>query len=218
MFPLINKFSIILYGVATIALFKLFQDSILLNLRLLSTFHLTLLELFITKSMIALLFVLSLTQILNNSLPAHKISPGSINKQSIWFVLPVLITYTAAYYLTPEEPFMQDFLRGLNTKEMAVKIIATMILVPVLEELLFRGILLSTLLNLLGDKIGYIFSGAIVSVAFALIHTQYSTQTQILMFIVSAIFCSARYYSKGLVLPIALHSLCIATGLASEYI
>ncbi|CAI2536833.1 CAAX amino terminal protease self- immunity [Serratia ficaria] len=218
MFPLINKFSIVLYGVATIALFKLFQDSILLNLRLLNMFHLTLLELFITKTTIALLFALSLSQILNNSLTVHKISPGSINKKSIWFILPVLISYTTAYYLTPEEPFMQGFLRGLNTQEMAVKIIATMILVPAVEELLFREIFLSTLLNLLGDKIGYIFSGAIVSIVFASIHTQYSTQTQILMFIVSAVFCAARYYSKWLALPIALHSLCIAVGLASEYI
>lgn len=113
---------------------------------------------------------------------------------------------------------MKHFLTGLNTQQTAIKIIATMILAPVLDELLFRGILLSALLKLWGSKIGCIFFGSIVSIVFALIHTQYSTQTQILMFIVSAIFCTAHYYSKGLTLPIALHSLCIAVGISSEYI
>ncbi|MGP1067250.1 CPBP family intramembrane glutamic endopeptidase [Serratia sp. CY56810] len=218
MISLINKFSILLYGVASIALFKFFQDSILLNLWLLKTLHLTFLELSITKTVIGIVFSISLVNVLNNSLQGNKISPGTINLRSTWFALAILVSYTAAYYLTPDEPYMQNFLKGLSSQEIAVRIISTIILTPILEELIFRGIFLSSFLNLLGDRLGYIAGGVIVSTVFAWMHSQYSIQTQILMFTVSIIFCAARYYSKGLALPIALHALCVIIGIASEYI
>ncbi|MBU3895670.1 CPBP family intramembrane metalloprotease [Serratia rubidaea] len=218
MISLINKFSILLYGVASIALFKFFQDSILLNLWLLKTLHLTFLELSITKTVIGIVFSISLVNVLNNSLQGNKISPGTINLRSTWFALAILVSYTAAYYLTPDEPYMQNFLKGLSSQEIAVRIISTIILTPILEELIFRGIFLSSFLNLLGDRLGYIAGGVIVSTVFAWMHSQYSIQTQILMFTVSIIFCAARYYSKGLALPIALHALCVIIGITSEYI
>ncbi|MGP1063969.1 CPBP family intramembrane glutamic endopeptidase [Serratia sp. CY56810] len=218
MISLINKFSILLYGVASIALFKFFQDSILLNLWLLKTLHLTFLELSITKTVIGIVFAISLVNVLNNSLQDNKISPGTINLRSTWFALAILASYIAGYYLTPDEPYMQNFLKGLSSQEIAVRIISTIILTPILEELIFRGIFLSSFLNLLGERLGYIAGGVIVSTVFAWMHSQYSIQTQILMFTVSIIFCAARYYSKGLALPIALHALCVIIGIASEYI
>ncbi|MGS0559494.1 CPBP family intramembrane glutamic endopeptidase [Escherichia sp. MAL-1] len=218
MISLINKFSILLYGVASIALFKFFQDSILLNLWLLKTLHLTFLELSITKTVIGIVFSISLVNVLNNSLQGNKISPGTINLRSTWFALAILASYTAAYYLTPDEPYMQNFLKGLSSQEIAVRIISTIILTPILEELIFRGIFLSSFLNLLGERLGYIAGGIIVSTVFAWMHSQYSIQTQILMFTVSIIFCAARYYSKGLALPISLHALCVIIGITSEYI
>lgn len=218
MISLINKFSILLYGVASIALFKFFQDSILLNLWLLKTFDLTFLGLSITKTVIGIVFALSFVHVLNNSLQDNRILPGIINLRSAWFALAILASYTTAYYLTPAEPYMQNFLKGLNSQEIAVKVISTIILTPILEELIFRGIFLSSFLNLLGERLGYIAGGIIVSTVFAWMHSQYSIQTQILMFTVSVIFCAARYYSKGLALPIALHALCVIIGIASEYI
>lgn len=218
MISLINKFSILLYGVASIALFKFFQDSILLNLWLLKTFDLTFLGLSITKTVIGMVFALSFVHVLNNSLQDNRILPGIINLRSAWFVLAILASYTTAYYLTPAEPYMQNFLKGLSSQEIAVKVISTIILTPILEELIFRGIFLSSFLNLLGERLGYIAGGIIVSTVFAWMHSQYSIQTQILMFTVSVIFCAARYYSKGLALPIALHALCVIIGIASEYI
>lgn len=218
MISFINKFSILLYGVASIALFKLFQDSILLNLWLLRTLHLTFLGLSITKTVIGIVFSISLVNILNHSLQGNKISLGKINLRSTWFALAILASYTAAYYLTPDEPYMQNFLKGLNSQEIAEKVISTIILTPILEELIFRGIFLSSFLNLLGERLGYIAGGIIVSTVFAWMHSQYSIQTQILIFTVSIIFCTARYYSKGLALPVALHALCIIAGIASEYI
>lgn len=218
MISLINKFSILLYGVASIALFKFFQDSILLNLWLLKTLHLTFLELSITKTVIGIVFAISLVNVLNNSLQDNKISPGTINLRSTWFALAILASYIAGYYLTPDEPYMQNFLKGLSSQEIAVRIISTIILTPILEELIFRGIFLSSFLNLLGERLGYIAGGVIVSTVFAWMHSQYSIQTQILMFTVSIIFCAARYYSKGLALPISLHALCVIIGIISEYI
>ncbi|ELY6305902.1 CPBP family intramembrane metalloprotease [Cronobacter sakazakii] len=53
----------------------------------------------------------------------------------------------------------------------AVKIAATIIIFPLLEELVFRGIILSSFLNALGEKAGYIIGGLTVSVLFAVIHT-----------------------------------------------
>lgn len=99
-FFLTNKISIILYGIASIALYKLFQDSIPLKSFLLVKFHLTMLELLITKFLIATSFALSLTLVLNNSLHSYKITPDTINKKSFWFALAILISYTADYFTT----------------------------------------------------------------------------------------------------------------------
>ena len=98
----------------------------------------------------------------------------------------------------------------------AVKIAATIIIFPLLEELVFRGIILSSFLNAFGEKAGYIIGGLTVSFLFAVIHTQYSLPTKIQMFALSLIFCGARYQSRGLLLPILLHAFCIALGLYIE--
>lgn len=176
----------------------------------------SMLHLQIIKPLIMLLIFLSITHLLNNTSIYQGISWGKPSKQSFVFLTLIIIAYAASYYLTPKEPFVTDFTKGLSHEMAVVKITATIIIIPLLEELVFRGIILSSFLNAFGEKAGYIIGGLTVSVLFALIHTQYSFPTKIQMFALSLIFCGARYQSRGLLLPILLHAFCIALGLYIE--
>ena len=118
-----------------------------------------------------LLIFLSITHLLNNTSLYQGLTWGKPNKQSFVFFLLIIIAYTASYYLTPKEPFVTEFTKGLSHEMAAVKIAATIIIFPLLEELVFRGIILSSFLNALGEKAGYIIGGLTVSVLFAVIHT-----------------------------------------------
>lgn len=77
-------------------------------------------------------------------------------------------------------------------------------IVPVHEELVFRGCLLTALLNFFQGNI-YIASLA-ASALFAALHTQYQDiRTLIILFLVSIIFIADRIISRGLMMPIFLH-------------
>lgn len=166
------------------------------------------------KPLIMLLIFLSQAHLLNNSSYYQGLTWGRPNKQS--FFALIIIIYAISHYLIPKEPFVTDFIKGLSHEMAIIKVAATLVIFPLMEELVFRGILLSSFLNTVGEKAGYIVGGLIFSFFFAAIHNQYSLSTKIMMFALSLIFCGARYQSKGLLLPILLHAFCIALGLYIE--
>ncbi|KAF1370062.1 CPBP family intramembrane glutamic endopeptidase [Yokenella regensburgei] len=211
-----QRLLILTFGLSNFLFFYLLLTSIDLNIFLMSRLNFSILHLQIIKPLIMLLIFLSIVQLLNNTSLYQGLSWGKPSKQSFIFLALIIITYAASYYLKPKEPFVTDFTKGLSHEMAAVKIAATIIISPLLEELVFRGIILSSFLNALGEKTGYIIGGLTVSFLFAIIHTQYSFPTQVQMFALSVVFCGARYQSGGLLLPILLHAFCIALGLYIE--
>ena len=211
-----QRLMILTFGLSNFLFFYLLLTSIDLNIFLMTRLNFSILHLQIIKPLIMLVIFLSITHLLNNTSPYQGLTWGKPNKQSFIFLALIIIAYAASYYLTPKEPFVTDFTKGLSHEMAAVKIAATIIIFPLLEELVFRGITLSSFLNAFGEKAGYIIGGLTVSFLFAVIHTQYSFPTKIQMFALSLIFCGARYQSSGLLLPILLHAFCIALGLYIE--
>jgi len=76
------------------------------------------------------------------------------------------------------------------------------VVAPVVEELLFRGILLPAIARLSGVKPAIV----IVSLLFALVHGAYLPQFGI-FFILSVAFCLAYLHRGSIVTPIAMHAL-----------
>ncbi len=211
-----QRLMILIFGLSNFLFFYLLLTSIDLNIFLMTQLNFSILHLQIIKPLMMLLIFSSIIHLLNNTSLYQGLTWGKPNKQSFVFFLLIIIAYAASYYLTPKEPFVTEFTKGLSHEMAAVKIAATIIIFPLLEEQVFRGIILSSFLNALGEKAGYIIGGLTVSVLFAVIHTQYSLPTKIQMFALSLIFCGARYQSRGLLLPILLHVFCIALGLYIE--
>lgn len=76
--------------------------------------------------------------------------------------------------------------------------------VPVYEELVFRGCLLSAFLTFFRGNI--FIASLVTSILFALLHTQYTdSRTLIILFLVSIILIAARIISRGLIMPMLLH-------------
>lgn len=93
-------------------------------------------------------------------------------------------------------------------------VMAFMIVVPVVEEVCFRGVIMGFFLKeslIKNEKIKIAIALILPSVMFTLLHTQYEyIWTYIQLFIFSLIVSVARLLSNGILLPIALHSFAIA--------
>ncbi|EPB6452708.1 hypothetical protein ACRQ8J_001507, partial [Escherichia coli] len=142
-----QRLMILTFGLSNFLFFYLLLTSIDLNIFLMTRLDFSILHLQIIKPMMMLLIFLSITHLLNNTSLYQGLTWGKPNKQSFVFFLLIIIAYTASYYLTPKEPFVTEFTKGLSHEMAAVKIAATIIIFPLLEELVFRGIILSSFLN-----------------------------------------------------------------------
>ncbi|MFE8664013.1 CPBP family intramembrane glutamic endopeptidase [Serratia nevei] len=79
-------------------------------------------------------------------------------------------------------------------------------LVPVYEEMVFRGCLFSGLLQVFKGNIYW--SALTTSVVFAILHTQYSDiRTFVILTLVSLLLIAARILSRGMAMPVLLHTL-----------
>lgn len=119
--------------------------------------------------------------------------------------LILLVQYAGAYILgirkTEAWIVEQESIRGgifwVNT-------FLLIFLVPIYEEIVFRGCLFSALLQCVR---GDIYSSSLVtSILFSLLHTQYTDiRTLLILVMVSLILIGARIASRGLLMPILLH-------------
>lgn len=106
--------------------------------------------------------------------------------------------------------FMQTL---INQQSLIAMLIAVVVIAPIYEELLFRGLLFGVLKHLKTSQITNdnsqhknILASMISSVLFALVHLQYDTYGLVLIFVLALFFCYVRV-RFGLLLAIVLHML-----------
>lgn len=135
---------------------------------------------------------------------------------------------TAAYLVSaaytfamgfPQEPWMAKLFFGLDGLQTSVLIATLLVFPPLTEELLFRHFLVE-LIPYKRSKWWAIGTVVATSLAFAALHAlQYQNwPTLTLMFVVGAIFAIARIASRGLGLPMLLHSYAVGLGLGCNWL
>ena len=160
------------------------------------------------------------------AIPYHKwIAPlevgRALQRRSILPIILVVVLYLSCFGYEslngqPPEPWMVDFL-GKSGWQMFLALVSSLVLAPIGEEILFRGILL----NMFGSSRTWVLGIGVVLVAlfFAWTHTQYkSTSTAVQLFALSVVFSGARLRSCGLLLPVLLHTLASVLGIVVPWI
>lgn len=100
-----------------------------------------------------------------------------------------------------------------SARQLIVFSLAVVLLAPIFEEIVFRGFLLQSLLIWAPRQ--RFACALLTSLGFAAMHTQYHhLQTAIALTLLSLMLCYARLVSRGLKLPIMLHMLNNAIGVA----
>lgn len=113
---------------------------------------------------------------------------------------------------------MAKLLFGLNGLQTSVLIATLLVFPPLTEELLFRYFFVE-LMPYKRSKWWAIGTVVATSLVFAAMHAlQYQNwPTLILMFALGAIFAIARIASRGLGLPLLLHSYAVVLGLGCNW-
>ncbi len=90
-------------------------------------------------------------------------------------------------------------------------VVAIVIVAPLYEEVIFRGILWSAIAEQFAVKrsevTGAIIASIVTSLIFAVIHLQYGIYEISTIIVLALIFCYARFKSGSILLPIILHIL-----------
>lgn len=90
----------------------------------------------------------------------------------------------------------------LTANPLWLLILTVIVIVPIYEELIFRGFMWS---GLVGTKLGVWGTAILTSVVFAVIHVQYGWVELLGIFALAMLFSYARLLSGSLLLPIILH-------------
>lgn len=124
----------------------------------------------------------------------------------IWLILFVALIYLDSYlYSLFSDSEIDSWKDKYSLSEKIIRGFAIVILAPVAEELIFRGILYWRIRQTPLKNIGAIVIPAIL---FSLIHVQYSDLIALgIIFIDGLFYGLARHYSKSVLLAILLHSL-----------
>ncbi|EFE08944.1 CPBP family intramembrane glutamic endopeptidase [Citrobacter youngae] len=93
---------------------------------------------------------------------------------------------------------------SLNSYALWLSTLTLVFIAPVYEEIVFRGCLFNAFQYWFNNKTW--LSSVVVSVIFAVMHTQYvDLRTLLMLFLVSQVLILARLKSNGLLMPITLH-------------
>lgn len=122
-------------------------------------------------------------------------------------LLNVLITVMTHWLQLEPMNFMNELAQSAQSLGLLVFVIV--VVVPIYEEMMFRGFMWSALAN---RRLGIWGASLITSILFALIHGQYGVFEWIGIFLLAMLFSFARIRSGSLLLPMVLHM--INNGLA----
>lgn len=120
----------------------------------------------------------------------------------LFIVLIILEDYAFSQF---SDSFSESWREKYTTPQIVLRGIGIVILAPITEELIFRGLLFWRIKNSKLKTIGAIIIPAIL---FSVIHIQYSELLTLLIIFVDGLFYGlARHFSKSVVLAIILHAL-----------
>lgn len=116
-------------------------------------------------------------------------------------IIQLFVPYLLAVRKTEEWMISQMSFSGAI---LWINIFSSVLLVPVYEEIVFRGCLFNSFKFWFNDNI---YTSAIVtSVIFSALHLQYTDfRTFLMLFLISLVLISAKIKSNGLLMPILLH-------------
>ncbi|MFV8458722.1 CPBP family intramembrane glutamic endopeptidase, partial [Vibrio owensii] len=130
-----------------------------------------------------------------------------------FFTLAVFSLHTGFYlYGQPEtsSSFIAQALLKMSIEHSLFMIFTLIVVLPIAEELYFRGAIMGSILNMKvinNMTVRVTVSCILPSVLFSLIHVKYDhISTFISLFSFSIIVSLARFLSKGILIPIFLHS------------
>ncbi|WP_352338642.1 type II CAAX endopeptidase family protein [Psychrobacter sp. 16-MNA-CIBAN-0192] len=119
-------------------------------------------------------------------------------------VLFMLVSQIVTYWLdkTPLD-FVDPLYQSVSSVWLLV--VAMVIVAPIYEELVFRGLLWSAISEQFSMQRGTIIASTVTSIIFAVIHLQYGLYEITTIMLLALIFCYARIKSGSVLLPILLH-------------
>ena len=127
-------------------------------------------------------------------------------------LLIFMIGSQALTYLLDKSPlvFVDPLYQSVSS--VWLLIFAMVIVAPIYEELIFRGLLWSAITEQFSDATyaehrGAVIASLVTSVIFAVIHLQYGLYEISTIVVLALLFCYARIKSGSLVLPMLLHIL-----------
>lgn len=113
------------------------------------------------------------------------------------FIAPWLLGIRKTEEWMVSQITLEDYYFWLNN-------IMLIFIVPVYEEIVFRGCLFNALKYWFNENV--YLSAVLVSVLFSILHTQYSDiRTLFILFLVSLVLIFARVKSNGILMPVILH-------------
>lgn len=128
---------------------------------------------------------------------------------AIQFILPRLMGVEKTEAWVTDQVALPNVILALNAALL-------IFIVPVYEEIVFRGCLFNALMYWFNDKV--IWAALTLSVIFAVLHTQYTDwRTLAALFLISLVLTAARVRSKGIYLPVALHMAMNGVVMATSY-
>ncbi len=128
----------------------------------------------------------------------------------LWLLF-VIATETLTYILDKNPTaFVDDLYDSANPKWLLI--VTMVVIAPIYEEVMFRGILWSAVREQCAGAKGVWIASIATSVLFSLIHLQYAIYEMSVIFILALLLSYARAKSGSLYLPILLHI--INNGLA----
>lgn len=123
----------------------------------------------------------------------------------LYLIFAVILTTVFQFFPWFEANEAQDvgFNSILGTRDLIITAVSLIIVAPIAEELIFRGLIYGKLRKKLKGKIGTVSAILIVSLLFAIIHGQWNVGVNV--FAMSVVMCLQREFTGTIYSGIVLH-------------
>lgn len=122
---------------------------------------------------------------------------------SLLLIFTVLNEFLSVYFERDPMDFVTPLFASTDSKWLLIWVIV--LVAPLYEELVFRGLLWTAIAEQFDRRRGIILASMVTSLLFAFIHQQYQLYEMATIMVLALIFCYARVKSGSILLPMLLH-------------